>query len=115
MSQKSNMELVENLRPFIHKMIADYLAAVGGSLTAGDNISIVDGVISLADIVTIGQSITVPADADLLLGDEDFSLSRKIYIDEINGKPHLLMQAGGEIEVLDLANVPPGAVDLFRF
>lgn len=93
MSQSSNMELVENLRPFIHKMVEEYLLATtglpGGGYTAGDNIDITAGEISLVPDVVIGNSISTPS---LKLWDNDSGVYREVLLRVVNGQVRLYVE-----------------------
>lgn len=88
MSQRANLELVENLKPWIYKAIRDYLAVDDGGgggedcfCEQGDNILIQAGVISLDANVVIGQELTIEQGSRLVLWDNQLEKFFDIYIE----------------------------------
>ena len=74
MAQKANLELVENLRPWIWKMISEYSEGSGSvpgdcSCLAGDNLAVSGGIISLNNNVVVGGSMSFPVTTSLVMWD----------------------------------------------
>lgn len=99
MSQRSNMELIDNLRPFIAKIVQQQLGGGVIPLVAGNGVSIdtyydtVDGKykyrVSLNKQVEIEQQLRVQDGAIFELWDTSSQIYRQIRITIKNGQPFL--------------------------
>lgn len=90
MSQKANIELVENLKPWIAKIMGEMLDVAIG--IPGNNIVINDGIISLAPNVDIENSITLGPDSVLRIWDECAEKYWTLSVDSCSGRPTLCLR-----------------------
>lgn len=90
MAQSANLELVENLKPFIAKMVQNALAQQLVAMS-GNNISInQSGVVSLSSNVEIENVLRVGQDGTFQLWDEYTQVYRGVGISTENGNPVLV-------------------------
>lgn len=86
MAQRANLELIENIRPWIYKYAREVIGGSGqvpGECLCGpgQNIIIQAGVISLAANVVIQQELTIEEDSRLVFWDNGLGKFLDIYIE----------------------------------
>lgn len=95
MSQEANIELVENLRPWIHLIVQQYMESGAGggdcSCEAGNGIDVTDGVISLAANAIVDASLSTPL---LRMWNPDTAAYHDIHVKVVNNRPTLYASCG---------------------
>lgn len=112
MAQSANLELVENLRPFIAKMVQQALAQQL-VVMSGNNISInQSGVVSLSDNVEIENVLRIGQDGTFQLWDELNEVYRGLNISTENGNPVLVFSTVDNSELDTIGEENPSTNSL---
>ena len=111
MAQKSNMDLVENLKPFIAEIVQQQLghyiaSGISSNIISGDNIDVfslfnveseeIEHTIQLSEEVEIRKTLRIGELATFELWDPEGEIYRRIRITIKNGQPFLEFSAASD-------------------